>query len=314
MIEASICNRSALWQKVAVANGRRGEAVNGFSIGEAWSQGVAFLSAHFKMILIYVAAGVLLPLIIQLLLIGGTMESMLNPQALMASGGDPLATFGALGAGFIIAVILGQIIQSASYFASWRHGLSGGVEEPASTVTYALGAAAMWLLATIALGIVAAVLIGLPFGLLGAGAAAGGDPSSMGGLALILIPVLLFLFLWLGARLSVTGPAMADARSANPLYGIATSWRLTGPSQWPIVGYLVVLLIGFIVLTLVLGMIAAIGMIGAGAAGGEMSAGVVIGTMISGIIAGIPIALAYVAIPAGIYRTLVPNNAGEVFA
>ena len=288
--------------------------MNGFSIGEAWSQGVAFLSAHFKMILIYVAAGVLLPLVIQLLLIGGTMESLLNPQALMASGGDPLATFGALGAGFFIAAILGQIIQSASYYASWRHGLSGGVEEPASTVTYALGAAVMWLLATMALGVAAALLIGIPLGLLGFGAAAGGDASSIGGLMILLIPVLLFLFLWLGARLSVIGPAMADARSANPLYGIATSWRLTGPSQWPIVGYLVVLLIGFIVLSMVLGMVAAIGMIGAGAAGGELSAGVMIGTLISGIIAGIPIALAYVAIPAGIYRTLVPNNAGEVFA
>jgi hypothetical protein len=288
--------------------------VNGFSIGEAWSQGVAFLSAHFKMVLIYVAAGVLLPLVIQLLLIGGTLESVLNPQALLASGDNPFAALGAFGAGFFVAATLGQIIQSASYYASWRHGLSGGVEEPASVVTYALGAAAMWLLATIALGIAAALLIGLPLGLIGAGAAAGGDASSLGGFVLILIPVLLFLFLWLGARLSVIGPAMADARSVNPLYGIAASWRLTGPSQWPIVGYLVVLLIAFIVLSMILGIIAAIGMIGAGSAGGELSTGVIIGTMISGIIAGIPLALAYVAIPAGIYRTLVPNNAGEVFA
>jgi len=204
--------------------------VNGFSIGEAWSQAVAFLSAHFKMILIYAAAGVLLPLVIQLLLIGGTLESMLDPQAMIASGDNPFAALGAFGAGFVVAAILGQIIQSASYYASWRHGLSGGTEEPASTVTYALGAAAMWLIATIVLVIAA------------------------------------------------------------------------------------VLLIGFIVLAMILGMIAAIGMIGAAGAGGELSAGMFIGTMISGIIAGIPIALAYVAIPAGIYRTLVPNNAGDVFA
>jgi hypothetical protein len=288
--------------------------VNGFSIGEAWSQAVAFLSAHFKMILIYAAAGVLLPLVIQLLLIGGTLESMLDPQAMIASGDNPFAALGAFGAGFVVAAILGQIIQSASYYASWRHGLSGGTEEPASTVTYALGAAAMWLIATIVLVIAAVLLIGLPLGLLGAGAAAGGDASSLGGLFLILIPVMFFLFLWLGARLSVIGPAMADARSVNPLYGIAASWRLTGPSQWPILGYMVVLLIGFIVLAMILGMIAAIGMIGAAGAGGELSAGMFIGTMISGIIAGIPIALAYVAIPAGIYRTLVPNNAGDVFA
>lgn len=289
--------------------------MNGFSIGEAWSQGVAFLSAHFKMVLIYVAVGVLVPLILQLVLMGGTIESLVNPQALMASGGDPLAVFGGLGAGLIISGIVGNIVQSGSYFASWRHGFSNGTEDPAGAWTYGLLSGVMWLVATIVIAIAAAIVIGVPFGLLFGGLMTGGaDASSTGGVMLLLVPVMLFLFLWLGARLCVTGPAMADARSINPLYGITTSWRLTGPSQWPIVGYLVVLVIGFLVLSMILGMVAAIGMIGSAAAGGEMSAGVFIGTMIAGVIAGIPIALAYVAIPAGIYRTLVPNNAGEVFA
>lgn len=289
--------------------------MGGFSIGEAWSQGVAFLSSHFKMILIYVAAGVLIPLVLQLLLVGGSMQSLFDPQAMMASGagGDPFAALSALGFGAMISAILGNIIQSTSYFASWRHGLTGGTEEPASAVTYGFQAAIMWLLATIVLAIAAALVIGLPLGLLFGGLAAGGaDGSSMGVLSVLLVPVLLFLLLWLMARLSVTGPAMADARSANPLYGITTSWRLTGPSQWPILGYLVVLIIALIVLAMILGMIAGIGMIGAG--GGDLGAGMMITMIISGIILGIPMALAYVAIPAGIYRALVPNNAGEVFA
>lgn len=289
--------------------------MGGFSIGEAWSQGVAFLSAHLRMILIYVAAGVLIPLVLQLLLVGGSMQTLFDPQTMMASGagGDPFAALSALGAGAMVSAIVGNIVQSTSYFASWRHGLTGGAEEPASAVTYGLQAAIMWLLATIVLAIVAAVAIGLPVGLLFGGLAAGGaGGSSLGVMTALLVPVLLFVMLWLLARLSVTGPAMADARSANPLYGITTSWRLTGPSQWPILGYLVVLIIALLILSAVLGMIAGIGMIGAG--GGDLGTGMMVTMIISGIILGIPMALAYVAIPAGIYRTLVPNNAGEVFA
>ncbi len=287
-----------------------------FTIGEAWSQGMAFLSAHFRMILIYVAAGVLIPQILQLAILGGSMDQLFNPQAMMANGGDPMAMFAGLGAGFFLIAIVGNIIQSASYYAAWRHGMSNGTEEPAGAVLYGLGAGAMSLLAQIALVVLLVIVIALPIGLLvGFGAAGGGSPAAMGGLALVLVPLLLVFFLWIAARLSCLGPAMADARSINPLYGITTSWQLTRASQWSIVGYLVVLMVAALVLFMVVGLVAGIGMAGAMAAGGgEPGTGVMLTTLIVAFVIGIPIALAYVAIPAGIYRALVSNDASDVFA
>jgi hypothetical protein len=288
----------------------------GFSIGEAWSQAMAFLSAHFRMILIYVLAGVLIPAILQFAVMGGAgMQQLFSPEALMA-GGDPAAVFAGLGVGFVIVSIIGNIIQSGSYFASWRHGLSNGSEEPAGAITYGLTAGVMWLLATIVLVIIGVIVIGVPMALLGGAAAmAGGSPGAGLGILAVLIPLLLLVvLLWLAARLSCTGPAMADARSINPLYGIGTSWRLTGPAQWSIFGYLIVLVIATFVLFLVIGLVAGVGMVGAMSSGGEAGAGSIITLVITSFLVGIPVALAYVAIPAGIYRTLVPNNAGDVFA
>lgn len=286
-----------------------------FSIGEAWSQAMAFLSAYLRMTLIFVAAGVLIPLILQFAVLGGTMETLFSPEAMMANPNDPFAVFAGLGAAFFVVIIVGGIIQSASYFASWRHGLSGGQEEPSGAIVYGLGAAALWLVAQLVLLVVMLLVIALPFGFIaGFGAATGGSPMLIGVFALILIPLFLIFILWISARLICVGPAMADARSMNPLFGLSQSWQLTRASQWPIVGYLVVLFVAAMVLLTVISLIAGIGAAGAMAAGGEDSAGFMIITVISGVLLGIPMALAYVAIPAGIYRTLVPNDAGDVFA
>lgn len=292
-----------------------------FSIGEAWSQGMAFVSTHFRMILIYVLAGIIIPLVLQFAVLGGTMSSLFNPQAMMANPDNPFAAMAGLGAGFIAIAIVGNIIQSASYFAAWRHGMSGGTEEPAGAITYALTAALLWFVATIVLVIVLAIVIGLPLGLLMGGAAAfsGSDGGAAAGaglglFALFLVPALLLLFLWLAARLSVVGPAMADARSVNPLYGLSASWRLTGPAQWSIVGYLALLIIAYIVISLVVGMIIGVGMVGAMAAGSEPGAGVMLTAVIAGLLIGIPVALASIGVFAGIYRALVPATPTDVFA
>lgn len=286
-----------------------------FSIGEAWSQGMAFLSAHFRMTLLFVTAGVLIPIILQMALLGGTMETLFTPERMMANPNDPFAMFAGLGAAFFLVIIVGSIIQSASYFASWRHGLSGGQEEPAGAIVYGLGASALWLVAQLVLIVVMVLVIALPIGLIaGFGAASGGSPMLIGVAALILVPLLLLFILWISARLICVGPAMADARSMNPLFGLSQSWQMTRASQWPIVGYLVVLFIAAMVVLTVISLIAGIGAAGAMAAGGQDSAGFMIVTIISGVLLGIPMALAYVAIPAGIYRTLVPNDAGDVFA
>lgn len=50
--------------------------------------------------------------------------------------------------------------------------------------------------------------------------------------------ITLGFFLWVNARLCMTGPVMAAAGSLNPFPALARSWRLTAPAQWRILFFL----------------------------------------------------------------------------
>jgi hypothetical protein len=280
--------------------------MSNFSIGEAWAQCTAFISAHLKMIAIYVAAGVLIPQLLNLLLLGGAASQAMDMQAMMQGGGNPLAAFSALGAGFILISIVGNIIQSTTTFAALRHGMTNGSEAPQEALTFGVGAAVLSLLATIAIGIVAVIVLGLLFAAI----------AAIGSGALTFLALLAFAVaaIWFFARISVTGPAMADARNINPLYGLATSWRLTGPAQWKIFAYFLLLGVVAFVIVLLLGLVlgASFGpmMMGGGAPGG----GGFLTLVIFSVLISIPLTILTVGIQAGIYRVLVPANAGQIFA
>lgn len=284
--------------------------MNGFSIGEAWSQGIAFVSAHLRTILMFVVAGVLIPQILQFLFVGGAAQQMVDMQAMMAGQADPTAMLAAMGGGGgIILAIIGSIITSTSYYASWRHGLTNGTEDTGSTLTYAIGAAAMMFLATVVIAIVVVLLLGVTFGLIGA--AVGIENF---GLLFLLGFLMLFVMLWLAARLCLAGPVMADARSINPLYGLSTSWQLTAGPQWKIFGYFLLLAIVAFVALLLIGMVAGASMFGMMAGGAGPGAGSFIAILLAGVLISIPLALLYIAIPAGIYRTIVQHSPADVFA
>jgi len=155
------------------------------------------------------------------------------------------------------------------------------------------------------------LVFGVIFAMLGFGAmglAAGGGAEAaagmMGVIGLILL-LLLPVLLWLAARFSVSLPAMADARSANPLYGLATSWRLTSASQWAIMGYIALLIVALVVVFMVYGMI--VGLV-------AMIFGSTLGPLLSSILIGVPQAVLTVAIAVGIYKALVPHDSRDVFA
>lgn len=283
--------------------------MSNFSIGEAWAQCTAFISAHLKMIAIYVAAGVLIPQLLQWALVGGAASQVTDMQAIMQGGGNPMAAFAGLGAGFFLIAIVGNIIQSTTTFAALRHGLTNGTEAPQEALTFGLGAAALSVLATIAIAIVAVIVFGLLFAAI----------VGIGSTALTFLAFLLLIVgaLWLLARFSVTGPAMADARNINPLYGFATSWRLTGPAQWSIVGYFVLLGVAAFVIVLLLSLVVGASFGAAmfsGGAGAVPSGGGLFTLVIFSVLISIPFTILTVGIQAGIYRALVPTNAGQIFA
>src|SRR3546814_11766023 len=66
----------------------------------------------------------------------------------------------------------------------------------------------------------------------GAGAIGGGAILLM----IILYVAMIVFLLWVQGRFMVAGPVMAERLTRNPVTGLGESWRLTGPSQWVIVG------------------------------------------------------------------------------
>lgn len=314
--------------------------MEGYSLGRAWAQGVDFVAGRARdHAIILIGVGVLLGTAVQYALIGGVI-SMTNPAAMAALDGAAPSD-----AAFAVAFGAGYLLQLGSFFASWRVGLARetgagraigwgmaaalllilgiavlafvlGLVGEAALVLAGILQAVIWLPFFVILYPVLGVLVGLGFlftalfgllpgpeTLLHVGAGDRPVPS------LVMLAAALLL-LWLSARLCCTGPAMARRGTFNPLPGIAESWRLTGPAQWRILGYLsiVAVLLGLLLFV-------AMGLVGTGMAAAE-GAGPQLGPieLIVCIVGGIGLAYANVTVPAGIYRAASQDAPENVFA
>ena len=288
------------------------------SLGAAFSETFTFLRTNWMQMLLWLGGAVVVACVLGWLLLRNSMGAMM-----MAQGGDPSAAFGALGSFFLFAFIAGTIVFAASLLI-WRTGLVGG--KPASDVGWGLGAGAAYMLAMIVVyfaTIIAMYIVLLLVGLL-AFAVFGASGMSLESLAtggasagliffgvLIYIAIIIF-FLWFFGRLSVAGPIMAVTRSANPFSAFAESWRMTGASQWTIVGFNLLMGILFIVFIFVVSLL--LGSV----TGAMMTPGAGAGSMIGGLIAAlliyVPSVLVSVSMPAGVYRSISTKAGSDVFA
>ncbi len=264
-----------------------------FSIGEAWSYAVQFLRDNLSRLLLYVALPTILVTVLQLTLGLG------NPgfQALASGGGsDPAAVLRSLSPAFGVVTLLGAVFTGAMQFAVMRLMLRSEASD-GSAISFGLGAMVMTMLFFLVIAIPLVLILVTVF----AGASTTGSVGIVALLGLVLFPVLL----WVSSRLSVMQPAMADAGSANPLYGIAQSWKLTAPVQWRVLAYILLFAVIVLVLTLLLG---AIGSLLGAAFGGTVA------TAVANLVASIPVSILSVAVIAGLYRALNPSRVGDVFA
>lgn len=284
--------------------------MNKISISQAWSYATSFFAGQgANHAIALIGVGIVVPLVLQFALGGGA--AMTDPMSFAAGGG--LAAMGGL---MILLSLINYILQTGSYFASWRIGLTGGAEPVGSALTYGFIAA----LPTLLLGIaVALVLVLIGFVIFGGALAPmmmGAQPSEAatagtGLLMLLLIPLFLLFMVWLAARFCCTGPVMADQRTFNILTGLGESWRMTAASQWKIFGYFLLIGLAFFVIFLILGMIVGVSMF---AGGGVPSGGSMIGLVIGALLLSIPMAYLQVGVPAGIYRALGGRSQADVFA
>ena len=277
-----------------------------FSIGEAWSNTVDFLRNHLQILLIVVGGGAVAGAVVQYLLLGGNQTAQLQAmmQAMASGNMQDMARINAsnpAGAMAGLVGILAVLITTTTEFAGLRLILAPNEEEVGPALGYGLMATLLYLLAAFAVGLVAAIIIIVPiaaFGL-GAGFASGNGGTGLAIFVLLLVMVLFPLILWLAARLSVFRAAMAQARSVNPLYGVAQSWQLTRGHALMILVYLFVVGVVMLVAMMIIGgIIAVIGSIG----GGFFS------MLLMSLLVAVPSAVFNTALAAGLYRTLAPDT------
>lgn len=287
--------------------------MNNFSIGEAWSQAMAFLTENLQMLAVIVGGGALIAAVIQYLVVGGDQMAQFAAMQSALSSGDfsqlAAANAGAagFGAGAGLVAIIASVVQSGAEFAGTRIGLTRGQEDIGSAISYGLVAALLTLLLFFGIGIVAVLVIAIPAVLLGVGAGLAGAAPGGGTVAVILLfsLALFVVIIWVAVRLSVMQPAMAAARSTNPIYGITESWRLTRGNGLMIFLYLLLLGIAAIVIFFVAAAI--VGVIGG-------LAGPFFAMLLSTVLVGIPLTIVSLAVGVGIYKALAPDISGDVFA
>lgn len=276
-----------------------------FSIGDAWSQAMAFLMDNLQALVMWIALPIVFFGVISGLFFNVDQVALQAVMQRATTTGDFAPVLAAMGGVSLLFVSLASIvIQTATQFAATRWGL-GHREDAGSLISFGLGAAVLSLLFYFIVAFVIGVALVLLIALLVGGAGAGGGTTAAVGVGALLFLILLPALLWLSARLSVAVPAMADARSANPLFGLAASWRLTAANQWAIFGYYLLLIVAAVVLVLVISGIAGV----LGALIGTAGAAVVNALLVSA-----PVAIVSVSIAAGIYRTLAPSQQGSIFS
>lgn len=278
--------------------------MNRISIGQAWAYGTSFFSGQVaNHAIALIGVGVLVPLVLQFALGGG-----------LAAASDPMALAGGSGPVAILLSLIGYILQTGSYFASWRLGLSNG-EPLGSAIAYGLVAAlpvlALSILIVFVIGLVGFLVFGGLFASLTMGSPDPGSLARGGMMMLLLAPLFFLLVIWLAARLCCAGPIMADRRSYNVVSALGDSWRMTAVSQWKLVGYFVLLAIALLVVFTIVGAIVGVSMF---AGGGMPSSGSIVGLIVGSLLLTVPRAFLQVGIPAGIYRALGNSNQADVFA
>ena len=284
--------------------------MNRISISQAWAYATSFFSdQQSNHAIVLIGIGVVVPTVLQLLM--GGSAAALDP-ATLASGAN---AFAALGATTFLLGIIAFVLQTGSYFASWRMGLTPGQESIGSAISYGMVAALPVILVFIGFILVFGIVLGVLFGGALIPALVGGDASAAGvagtaGMVLLAMPLVLAFGLWLSARFCVMGPIMAAGRSYNPIPALGESWRMTAASQWKLMGYFFLLIIVAMILAVVLSLVFGVSMLAGGGAG---TGSVILLTIMSALV-GIPIAYLYVGIPVGIYKALGGDNASNIFA
>ena len=281
-----------------------------FKLADALSIGFRSLSANPRIILPYLALAVILPFMVFSFFPQASMRNFLaltvNSSTYLVDGSPWTILSIFLVAGFTIAAVL---------FAAWQALLAESRDGMVGELMFGFVAALLSMLVAVMIYLVWSILIALVIGAVSGfyavGASAGEpvDPQQVGATTLILVLLLSIPLLWLNARLSLAGPAMAASGSINPFAGLAQSWRMTAPAQWRILFYLLAFQI--LGLALVVGVFVGTTALIVGSDGTGWHDRAVTGAWL---ITTLALVALFVAVPLGLYRALRSEVDSDVFA
>lgn len=289
------------------------------NIGAAFSETFAFLKANWMQMLLWVGGALVIVGLLGFLFLGSTFSAM------AMAPGDPSLIMGAFGKIFLFALIAAVILYGVSMLI-WRGGMHPG-EAPNFAWAFQAGPALAFgmfvvMIAAYILIFVVMFILTLIFGAalggmggLSPAALESGGAGAIGGGAIFLMVILyiamIVFLLWVQGRFLVAGPVMADRLTRNPVTGLGESWRLTGPSQWTIVGFYLLFTIGIVIYALIAGVIFG-GILGA--IMGGSAAGAILTMIVMAALVYLPVIMISFSMPVGVYRAIAPRASGDVFA
>lgn len=197
--------------------------MTGIGLGAALRHAKALAVKDWQALALYLALGVLVP---YLLHAGEPTLSLRGLIAVIANGGF----YGGSIAGPLYLIGIITVLWTAAQFALWNALLPDLRDGPISEIMYALVASVAFLICYTVASFLIALLPGLALGLALAPLRLSGSDGVMVAAGLQ-AAVNLALGAFIGSRLWLAGPIMAQNGSMNPIPALAESWRRTRPSR-----------------------------------------------------------------------------------
>ena len=263
-----------------------------FDMNTCWSRAVELVQANFSLLIVIAGALIMLPTL-ALYLLMPDMQMFADPMADQSVVQERMAEILAPFFGAMLVISLFQFAgQGAMVALMGDHRPTVG-QALAQGVKVVPSLLAVMILVMLAL-FIGAVVVMLPFIMIGGAIGGGGEA-----LSLLAIPIILVGMGWMMARLSMTLPAMVLGETLNPVTSMLASYRMTGPKQWMIFLFWVVLYVVIVIINVlvtgVVGVVAALMATG--------TASLAISGLVNGLVGGI-ISMVFCAVAVAMYYQL----------
>ena len=267
-----------------------------FDMSEAWRDAVAMLTANREVLLIVAGIFFLLPSVVLALSVGDLEEAIV---------GDPETAAAQLYAMYadwwwlFAAVLLVQAVGYLALLSLLRDSSRPTVGEALKTgVVGLLPAIGAYLLTTLGLGILFGALLGLA-GVIGNAV-----------FVALMVIVVIVLGVYVGVKLSLSGPVIAIDKVSNPVRVLARSWHLTKGNSFRLLLFYLLLAVVYVIVSILLAAV-----IGALTLAFGSDSALTIRGIISGVFSA-AVTVVLVAIIAAVHRQLSGPSAaaiGEMF-